>query len=77
MVCGVCRRAAPFVDDTAAHDKRYAPHGGQVLQRIALECDEIGFEARRNPADPLAQPQCLRRQRVRRHGLGHLQAPTG
>src|SRR5579862_1827179 len=64
-----------FVNHAALHHEDYAPHGGNVLQRIAIQRDDVCLHPRRNRSNFFTEPHRLRSQRVgRNHGRHRLHA---
>ena len=45
-----------LVDFPAFHYEDYAAHGGDVLERIAIQSDDVGLHARSDSADPVLHP---------------------
>src|SRR5580698_3443384 len=66
------RRSVP-VNNAAFHDKDHAPNGGDVLQGISFDRDDVRIEPRRDRANPIGHTQRLCAHEVggdhRIHGL--------
>jgi hypothetical protein len=53
-----------LVDNAALHHKHDAPHSGDVLYWVAVECNDVSLKARRDRADLISQAERFGAQRI-------------